>query len=151
MASRSSKPAAALVFPQPRMYIGEGGRPGAITDLPFVAKLGREWVVPPCDSYALACKAGEAYGAHFAQFLVSNQESGAAAGALKYIAQAIDFAAPSPLNGYHVGFFCYLQDLIFAEATRRNLVFDITQLGKQFVRVGEFTRACAKAEGRANG
>lgn len=146
---RSSKPAASFVFPDPRTYVGEGGRPGSITDLPFVAKLGREWVVPACNDYAQAVVAGEAYGAHFAQFVASNQQNGAAVGALMHIAAAMDLAAPSPLHGYRVGFFEYLQKLVFAEACRRNLMFDIGQLRKRFGLAGEITRMHAQqaAEG----
>lgn len=139
------------IFPRARLYQGEDGEPAEFGELPFVSKQRGPryaWAVPPCDDYGMTCKIGEAYGAHFAQYLRENHESGAAVGSLASIIKAIDFAAPSPLHGYWVGFLSYIEHLAFAEATRRDVISDIKRFGRQ----AEFlaANACKRAEGRSH-
>lgn len=101
-------------------------RPASITDLPFVAdvKIGPRksersfWHVPPTDDYGHANQVGRQYACDFVQYLKQNPD-GVGSGKLGWIvsdmAKCVD---DSELKGYAVGFWAFMEHLIYIAATK---------------------------------
>ncbi|MBC3864342.1 hypothetical protein H8K32_19785 [Undibacterium jejuense] len=102
--------------------------------LPFVRKLKRSskkaynnWDVKPTDDYGVACSIGTEYAAHFAQYLKDNRCM-AGSNLLGHIALDIDFSDTSPAKGYWVGFFSYLENLIYEAAREIDIFSDVDEV-----------------------
>lgn len=103
------------------------------TALPFIAsprhyrKQGRThcgslWHVPRTDDYDRARMLGSVYAAHLAQYLKDNPAT-VGHNLLGRIATDMDFHDASAQRGYWIGFFSFLEYLIYEQAAQRP-VFD---------------------------
>jgi hypothetical protein len=75
------------------------------------------WHVPPIEDYALACRIGQEYAAHFVQSL-KDDPAGVPNNILSKIVQDIDFTDKSAKTGYWVGFFTELSRYLLIGAQR---------------------------------
>lgn len=107
------------------------------TELPFIAsplyfrkrgsnRCGNLWHVPRTNDYDHACATGRLYAAHFAQYLKDNPQT-VGHNLLGHIATDIDFHDTSAKRGYWIGFFTYLEQLIFEHAAQRPVFDDLAQ------------------------
>jgi hypothetical protein len=123
------------------------------SQLPFIHTKHHEfnpvsnWHVPPTEGYSQACDTGREYAAHFAQYLRDNPDM-CGANLLGAIARDIDFKDSSNAAGYWVGFFSYLERIIFAK-TQRMDVFDDVERVKEYYskmngRIGDVSNKHAK-------
>ena len=113
-------------FPRRREYLP---KPPDWTALPFIVhsrSQWTEWSVPPVKDYGIACYAGREYAAHLAQYLKDTGNVGA--NLLGHIASSIDFADDSEAKGYWVGFFSYLERLIYFGAKSIDVFGDVDSL-----------------------
>lgn len=97
-----------------------------LSSLPFVHGQGRnlcKWSVQPTDDYVHACDIGREYAAHLVQYIKSTHPSNT----LALIASDIDFTDEAT-KGYWVGFFEYLERLIYAQAQRMDVFADLNML-----------------------
>ena len=90
--------------------------PGPISQLPFINKSGKytewnHWSVAPAD-YATACTKGREYAAHLALYFKANP-SVVDSNILGHVAADIDFADGTGTEGYWVGFFTFLERMIY--------------------------------------
>lgn len=103
--------------PAPRNY-KDGPKPTFLGNLPFVNLSARAvkdrsfWNVPAVDDYGTACELGRDYGAHFAQYLKDTPYM-VGSNVLASVLPAIDFKDPTAAKGFWVGFFPYLEYLIY--------------------------------------
>ena len=104
------------------------------TSLPFISspryyqkqgdpRCGTLWRVPRTGDYEHARTVGQRYAAHFAQYLKDNPAS-VGHNLLGRIATDIDFHDASAKRGYWIGFFSFLEQLIYAQATQQS-AFDV--------------------------
>ena len=112
LAQRNYLPATALptslpFISSPRYYRKQGG-----------PRCGNLWHVPSTSSYEHARAVGQLYAAHFAQYLKDNPIM-VGHNLLGRIATDMDFHDASAKRGYWIGFFSYLEQLIYAQATQR--------------------------------
>lgn len=95
--------------------------------LPFVlsrgSRLVSKWSVPPTHDYVHACDQGREYAAHLVQYIKTERPSNT----LALIASDIDFTDEAT-KGYWVGFFEYLERLIYAQAQRMDVFADLNML-----------------------
>lgn len=108
------------------------------TELPFIAgprhyrnkhgtrHCGKLWHVHRIEDYTQACKIGREYAAHFAQYLKDHPQV-VGQNLLGRIATDMDFHDASAKRGYWIGFFSYLEQLIYAQALQRPVFTDLDQ------------------------
>jgi len=99
-----------------------------LTDLPFIADIGRGrdkrrsfWNVPPTDDYGHANDVGRQYAADFAQYLKQNP---CLVGSWMLSSIIEDMAQHQRVDatyGYGVGFFAFLEKLIYIAAKHADL------------------------------
>ncbi len=98
-------------------------------ELPFVYRSRRDienasnWHVPPVDDYGEACERGREYAALYLQQLVSPD-----GGHLGDIAADIDFSDDTATKGYWVGFFSYLERMLYFAAQKTDVQSDVTRV-----------------------
>ena len=104
------------------------------SELPFIAspyhyrnkhrvrRCGSLWHVHCIANYEQARTIGREYAAHFAQYLKDNPEV-VGQNLLGRIVTDMDFHDASAKRGYRIGFFSYLEQLIYAQAVQ-GPVFD---------------------------
>ena len=108
------------------------------TELPFIASprhyskhgpahCGSLWHVHRIKDYEQARAIGREYAAHFAQYLKDNPEI-VGQNLLGRIATDMDFHDASAKRGYWIGFFSYLEHLIYAQAVQRPVFADLDRL-----------------------
>ena len=78
------------------------------------------WDVPATDDYSEACRSGHEFAANFAQYLKDNPDE-VGGNYLGTIIEKMHLSDDSCTNGYRVGFFCYLEELIAIAAKRTNI------------------------------
>jgi len=100
------------------------------SDLPFVLsengceRVINRWHVKPIDDYALACEIAEEYAAHFVQYLKDNPDC-VEMNLLGLIANDINFDDDSCAKGYWIGFFTYLELLLYKRVKNRKVFRDL--------------------------
>lgn len=82
--------------------------------------------VPRTNDYNHARATGRLYVAHFAQYLKDNPQT-VGQNLLGHIATDIDFHDTSAKRVYWIGFFTYLEKLIYAQAAQRRVFEDLAQ------------------------
>ena len=109
------------------------------TELPFIASpnhyyhkhgiqhCGNLWHVHRIHDYEQARAIGCEYAAHFAQYLRDNPQI-VGQNLLGRIATDMDFHDASARRGYWIGFFSYLEHLIYAQAVQRPVFVDLDRL-----------------------
>ncbi len=121
--------------------------------LPFVfrpkrgSKGASDWCVTPTDDYGLACEIGREYAAHFVQFMKDNP-SWVESNKLGIIASDIDFTDESGAKGYWVGFFSYLERLIYAQAKHIDVFADVDLVNARYAKIKAARELEAEDEGR---
>ena len=85
---------------------------------------GSLWHVHRINDYEQACTIGREYAAHFAQYLKDNPEI-VGHNLLGRIATDMDFHDASARRGYWIGFFSYLEQLVYAQAVQRPVFTDL--------------------------
>lgn len=106
-----------------------------LTDLPFIVsprfyskrggpRCGNLWYVRRTDNYQHALECGRTYATHFAQYLKDNPDT-VGQNLLGRIATDMDFADASARRGYWIGFFSYLEQLIYVYAAQRPVFDDL--------------------------
>jgi hypothetical protein len=129
---------AALRPPARREYKPVGNESSFLA-LPFVhrpkqeSKNASNWCVPKIGDYRQACDIGQEYAAHFAQYLKDNPDM-CGANSLGHIAMDIDFMDESDAKGYWVGFFSYLERLIFAQTQWMDVFGDVDRIKACYAR-----------------
>jgi hypothetical protein len=109
----------------------------SFSNLPFIHTPTNEsndasnWCVPVTDDYSRACESGREYAAHFAQYLKDNPDM-CGANSLGVIARDIDFKDTSSTAGYWVGFFSYLERIIFAQVQRMDVLRDVDSINRYY-------------------
>lgn len=117
------------LFPARRNYKAELEEVSARA-LPFVSKQDRSkpgkkyWDVKPINDYSLACNIGAEYAAHFVQYLKNNPND-VEINLLGSIVEDMDFTDDSGAKGYHVGFFTYLEFLLYKSVKKRKVFHDL--------------------------
>lgn len=109
-----------------------------MSELPFVSssealsdnRAVNYWSAPAIDDYAEACMIGKEFAAHFVQYLKDNPAV-VASNQLGLIVNDMDFDDTSAAKGYWVGFFSYLERLLYAQAKRMDVFADLEQLKAQ--------------------
>jgi hypothetical protein len=125
--------------------------PVSLSALPFVYRPKRgfknasHWRVPPTDDYGLACKTGMEYGAHFAQYLKDNPYR-VGSNALGRIAEDIDFKDETGASGYWVGFFSFLEQLIYASARQGDVFAYVDRLNASYAEMEAEAQRARDAE-----
>ena len=105
------------------------------SELPFIASprhfqghgsphWGSLWHVHRINNYEQARAIGREYAAHFAQYLKDNPEI-VGQNLLGRIASDMKFDDTSAKRGYWIGFFSYLEHLIYAQAVQRPVFTDL--------------------------
>lgn len=112
-----------------------------LTELPFIVgpqhyrkrgirRTGSLWHVSPTDDYQQALATGREYAAHFVQYLLDNPFM-AGANLLGRIATDMDFHDASAARGYWIGFFSYLEQLLYAQSIQRTAFVDLDRLNQR--------------------
>ena len=118
--------------PAPRQYLPNQTYN---TALPFIAsprfyrkhgsqRCGNLWHVPNTSDYQQALATGRQFAAHFAQYLKDNPYS-VGHNLLGRIATDMDFHDTSAKRGYWIGFFSYLEQLIYSQAAQQSVFTDL--------------------------
>ena len=105
------------------------------SELPFIAgpryfrkrgsqRCGNLWHVSRTNDYDQACATGRLFAAHFAQYLKDNPQT-VGHNLLGHIATDMDFHDTSAKRGYWIGFFTYLEQLIYAQVAQRRVFEDL--------------------------
>ena len=111
---------------EPRNYLPATVLP---TALPFISgpryyqkqgspRCGKLWHVPRTSDYEHARRIGHLYAAHFTQYLKDNPTC-VGGNLLGHIATDMDFHDASAKRGYWIGFFSFLEQLIYTQATQQ--------------------------------
>lgn len=103
-------------------------RPPPYNSLPFIhypKKLSKAserhyWAVAPAENYSQACADGYQYAFRFIKFLRDYPDEVVETNLLGDIAACIDFNDPSDNKGYHIGFFSYLERVLYQQTKDMN-------------------------------
>jgi hypothetical protein len=108
--------------------------------LPFVhrpkhgLKTASNWKIPPTNDYGAACNTGCEYAGHYLQYIKDNPQA-CGSNALGAIASDIDFKDASNAKGYWVGFFSYIERVLYAQVHDMNVFEEIDRVNSAYTKI----------------
>ena len=89
--------------------------PPSMSVLPFIKGTGMKrnnWAIQSTDDYGFACRKGQEYAAHLVQYMQDNP-SWVGSNLISSIVKDMDFNDETTTKGYYVGFFSYLEKILW--------------------------------------
>lgn len=103
-----------------------------MSSLPFVHQDmdPSNWHAPETDDFCEACDRGQEYAARFVKSLRDDPDL-VETNVLGLLVSKIDFADQSAKKGYWVGFFSYLERLLYAQGGQMDVMADVRRLNAE--------------------